>query len=229
MAVGCSHGIYADPLAVDAVAKFRESFNPHEMIHLGDFTDMSPFMGGAGGEGDPIKPDLMGGIEFLNRLRCTVVLAGNHEARLWRDRHSHNQLRAMAAQTSIEAIEVACLKLHAQLIPYSGVWQVYQLANYKFTHGTIYNENSARDMAEMYGNVIFAHTHKASIQMGRTYNAAQGISVGTLTRKGAMEYANTRRSTLGWSQGFVYGEYTDNSLYPTLHIHDGTDQWKLPL
>jgi len=44
---------------------------------------------------------------------------------------------------------VACLKLHAQLIPYSGVWQVYPLANYTFTHGTIYNENSARDMAEM--------------------------------------------------------------------------------
>lgn len=60
MAVGCSHGIYADPLAVEAVLRFREQYRPHEVIHLGDFTDMSPFMGGSNGEGDAIKPDLMG-------------------------------------------------------------------------------------------------------------------------------------------------------------------------
>jgi predicted phosphodiesterase len=229
MAVGCSHGIYADPLAVEAVLRFREQYRPHEVIHLGDFTDMSAFMGGANGEGDKIKPDLMGGIEFLNNLQCTTVLCGNHEARLWRDRNSNNELRAMAAETSIEAIEAACLKLHANLIPYTGVWQAYKLANYTFTHGTIYNENSARDMAGVYGNVIFAHTHKASIQAGRTFTPSLGISVGTLTRRGAMEYANTRISTLAWSQGFVYGEYNELSLHPKLHIHDFSDTWKLPL
>jgi predicted phosphodiesterase len=228
MAVGCSHGIYADPLATEAVLRFREQYAPHEMIHLGDFTDMSPFMGGAGGDGDPIKPDLQGGVEFLTQLQATTILCGNHEARLWRDRLSHNQLKALAAETCIEAIEVTALKLHARLIPYIGVFQAFQLGDYKFTHGTIYNENSARDMAETYGNVIFAHTHKASIQAGRTFHPTRGISVGTLTRRGAMEYANTRKSTLAWSQGFVYGEYCDNSLQPTLHIHDGTDTWKLP-
>jgi hypothetical protein len=113
-------------------------------------------------------------------------------------------------------------------IPYTGVWQVYKLGNYTFTHGTIYNENSARDMAEMYGNVIFAHTHKTMQQVGRRIDSPIGISVGTLTRRGAMDYANTRRSTLGWSQGFVFGEYDDNSLHPTLHTHDNGEQWHLP-
>ena len=229
VAVGCSPGIYADPKALAAVERFVKGYKPTEVIHLGDFTDMSAFMGGSNGEGDPIKPDLLGGIEFLQRIKATRILCGNHEARLWRDRHSHNQLRAMAAQTTIEAIEATALKLHAQLYPYTGIWQAVPLGNFVFTHGTIYNENSARDMAEIYGNVIFAHTHKASIQAARTFRQAIGISVGTLTKRGAMEYANTRRSTLAWSQGFAYGEYCENELHPQLHIHDGGDKWKLPL
>ena len=229
MAVGCSHGIYADPVALDAVLRFIDGYKPQERIHLGDFTDMSAFMGGANGEGDPIKPDLDGGVDFLNKMRATQILCGNHEARLWRDRRSHNQLRAMAAEASIEAIETTALKLHAQLYPYTGIFQACKLANFIFTHGTIYNENSCRDMAEIYGNVIFAHTHKASIQTGRTFRKSIGISVGTLTRRGAMEYANTRRSTLGWSQAFVFGEYCDTEMHPQLHVHDGGAQWKLPL
>lgn len=229
VAVGCSHGIYADPKAIDAVLRFIEAYKPHERIHLGDFTDMSPFMGGSDGEGDPIKPDLLGGIAFLEQMRATRVLCGNHEARLWRDRHSSNELRVLAAETAIEAIETAALKLHAQLYLYTGVFQAFMLSNYLFTHGTIYNENAARDMAETYGNVVFAHTHKASVQMGRTFRPSRGISVGTLTRRGAMEYANTRKSTLAWSQGFVYGEYCDTEMHPILHVHDGSDQWKLPL
>ena len=230
MAVGCSHGIYADPVALEAVLEFRDKYDPHEVIHLGDFTDMSAFMGGTDGHGDPIKPDLLGGLGFLERYRPTTVLCGNHEARLWRDMNSSNELRVNAAENAITAIETTCLKLQARLIPYTGVWQAYPLANYKFTHGTIYNENACRDMAGVYGNVIFAHTHKASQQAGRTYHPSMGISVGTLTRRGAMEYANTRISTLAWSQAFVYGEYNENALYPTLHIHDiSQPTWKLPL
>jgi len=227
MAVGCSHGVYADTKALEAVLRFKDDFKPDTTIHLGDFTDMSPFMGSGSGDGDPIQADLDGGIEFLKRYEPNVVLCGNHEYRLWRDIHSRNEIKAFAAEKAVEEIETACLKLHAFLIPYTGVWQVFKLANYTFTHGTIYNENSARDMAEIYGNVIFAHTHKASQQVGRRIDAPLGISVGTLTKRGAMEYANTRRSTLAWSQGFVYGEYTDDKLYPTLYIHDGSEQWKI--
>lgn len=229
MAVGCSHGIYADPKALEAVLKFKKSFKPDMAIHLGDFTDMSPFMGSAGGgDGDPIQADLDGGINFLKKYEANVVLCGNHEARLWRDRYSGNEIKAYAAEKAIEEIETTCLKLQALLIPYTGVWQVFKMANYTFTHGTVYNENSARDMAEIYGNVIFAHTHKASQQVGRRIDSPLGISVGTLTKRGAMDYANTRRSTLAWSQAFVYGEYTDEKLFPTLHIHDGSsDQWKI--
>ena len=228
MAVGCSHGIYADPKAIQAILRFKDWFKPHTIIHLGDFTDMSAHMGSSDGEGDAIAPDLDGGLEFIRMLEANVVLEGNHEARLRRDLRSSNQLRVRAAETSLEEIQATCLKQHALYVPYTGVWQCHRIANYTFTHGTIYNENSARDMAEMYGNVIFAHTHKTMQQVGRRIDSPIGISVGTLTKRGAMDYANTRRSTLGWSQGFAWGEYNDNSLYPNLHTHDNGEQWHLP-
>jgi len=229
LALGCSHGIYADPLAIEAVLKFRKNFKPHEVIHLGDFCDMSPFMGSSdNGKGDPIKPDLLGGIEFLKQLEPTHILAGNHEARLWRDLQSTNELKVFTAEACIEAITTTALKLHATFTPYTGVWQAVKLGNFTFTHGTVYNENSARDMAEMYGNVIFAHTHKPSLQNGRRIDHPVGISVGTLTKRGALEYANIRRATLAWGQGFVYGEYTDDKLYPRLFTHDYSDKWNLP-
>ena len=228
MVVGCSHGIYADPQALDAVHRFKQAYKPHKVYHLGDFIDLSAFMGGSNGEGDRVRPDLDGGIEFLKRMEFTDVLAGNHEARLWRDLKSANELKVLAAETAIEEIETTCLKLHANLYPYSGIWQAVRLANWLLTHGTIYNENSARDMAEMYGNVMFAHTHKPMVQTGRRFDQPIGMSVGTLTRRGAMEYANTRRSTLGWGQAFIYGEYNDDKAYPQIHIHDGGPEWKLP-
>lgn len=227
MALGCSHGNFADPEAIAAVLKFKKDFKPHRVIHLGDFIDLSAFMGGTDGEGEKVRPDLDAGLDFLRDLEPTDVLSGNHEDRLWRDLKSRNELRVLAAETAIEEIETTVLKLHAQLYPYSGVWQRMQIANYMFTHGTVYGENAPRDMAEMYGNVIFAHTHKTGQMTGRRIDCPQGISVGTLTRKGAMDYAKNRRATLSWSQGIVYGEYNDTHLHPILHSQNPDSKWRI--
>lgn len=45
-----------------------------------------------------------------------------------------------------------------------------------------------------------------------------------------MDYANTRRATFAWSQGMVFGYYTDEKLIPWVHEqpHD-QDEWILPL
>lgn len=61
MAVGCSHGMYADPKAIEGVLKFKERFKPNMTVHLGDFVDMTPFMSSARGKGDAVEPDIGGG------------------------------------------------------------------------------------------------------------------------------------------------------------------------
>lgn len=230
MAVGCSHGMYADPKAIEGVLKFKERWRPHCTVHLGDFVDMTPFMSSARGKGDAVEPDIGGGLKFLDQLRPNVVLAGNHEVRLWREAASDDEVYSGYALRLINDITEHCRKRKALFIEYTGIWQAFQLANYKFTHGTVYGENAPRDMAEMYGNVIFAHTHKVGRMTGRRDDTPTGISVGTLTRRGAMDYANTRRATFAWSQGMAFGYYNDEQLIPWVHEQpQGQDEWILPV
>jgi hypothetical protein len=116
-------------------------------------------------------------------------------------------------------------------IPYDGVFQRLVIGNVTFTHGTIYNENSARDMAEMYGGqVIFAHTHRAQIGEGRTFQESTGYCVGTLTRRGEMDYAKCRRATFGWRQGLVFGEIgpKDSAIW-LLTRNEFQKEWRLPI
>lgn len=230
MAVGCSHGVYADPNAVAGVLKFREQWKPDTTIHLGDFIDMSPFMSSAKGKGDPIEPDITNGLGFLNQYRPNIILNGNHEVRLWKEALSNDEVYSGYAIRLINDIKQTANKLNATLIDYTGIWQSYKLADYTFTHGTIYGEQVCRDMAEIYGNVIFAHTHKVGMAVGRRTDTPKGICVGTLTKRGALEYANTRRATFAWSQGMTWGVYNENKLIPWLHEqpHDIPD-WVLPI
>jgi len=236
LAVGCSHGLYADPKAIAAVLKFREAYKPDACVHLGDFTDLSCFMASASlqAQAEAPQPDVDGGLDFLDKLKPTLVFCGNHEDRLWRLQHSPNAIIAHAAYDIVKQIASTCHKLRAELVPYDGVFQQRQIGNVTLTHGTIYNENSPRDMAEMYGNVIFAHTHKVGAMKGRRVDCPTGYCVGTLTKKGALEYAKTRRSTLAWSQGFVWGFYCEGKTggQSVLWLHEqpaNQAEWVLPL
>ena len=234
LAVSCSHGKYADPTALDAVLKMRDKWKPEICVHLGDWCDTTAFRSGAAGtsdEAEPVAPDIDGGIAFLQQLRPTHVLDGNHEDRIPRMLHSTNALVAYAASKATEYIDKAFLKIGCRRIPYDGVFQKYVVGDVTFTHGTIYNENSARDMAEMYGGkVIFGHTHRSQMGEGRTIKESTGFCVGTLTRRGSMEYSKSRRATLGWRQGLVYGEIGAKDSAVWLATRGEFDkEWRLPV
>lgn len=236
MAVGCSHGPFIDPLAKDAVVKFRKKWirsgKGDRVVHLGDFTDMSAFMSSAkaDGGGDPIKPDITAGLAFLDELKITDALGGNHEARLWREMSSKNEIVSYAATHLVETILTRVKRMGATFSPYNGVFQALRIGNYDWMHGTMYGENATRDHAEAFGNCVHAHTHRAGVSKGRRSDNPTGFSVGTLTKQGAMEYANTRRATLSWSQGFVWGEYCDDLCVLWLHEQPSTStEWRLPV
>lgn len=229
-AVGCSHGHLADPIALDSVTAFVRAFKPDVFEHLGDFTDLSPMMGGGAGQGDPMGPDIDAGLEFLERIHAAakgiklVVHEGNHEARLRRLAQSSNEVVAECARLLLDKIEAAARRLRSEYIPYKGIWSGHRLGNALLTHGTIFNENACRDMAEMYCKdgvsiVVSAHTHCPGMAVGRRDDMPLGINVGTLTRRACMDYANTRRKTLSWGQAIVYGEFCDDLLIPTLYVH----------
>jgi len=232
--IAVKHGKYADPTAIEAVLTMREKWNPQICVHLGDWCDTTAFRSGAVGtsdESEPVAPDIDGGIAFLKQYRPTHVLDGNHEDRIPRLLNSNNALIAYAANQATNYIDESFVKIGCRRIPYTGVFQRLVVGNVTFTHGTIYNENSARDMAEMYGgHVIFGHTHRAQIGEGRTIKESTGYCVGTLTRRGEMDYAKCRRATLGWRQGIAYGEIgpKDSAVW-LITRGEFNQEWRLPL
>jgi predicted phosphodiesterase len=234
ISVGCSHGKYADPSAVEAVLNMCDKWNPEIRVHLGDWCDTTAFRSGAAGssdESEPVAPDIDGGIAFLKKFRPTHVLDGNHEDRIPRMLNHRNALIAYAAQQATNFIDESFVKIGCRRIPYDGVFQRLVIGDVTFTHGTIYNENSARDMAEIYGGkVVFAHTHRAQIGEGRTIKESTGYCVGTLTRRGKMDYAKERRATLAWRQGIVYGEIgpKDSAVW-LLSRGEFQSEWMLPI
>lgn len=234
LAVGCSHGKYADPTALDAVYKMRDAWKPEEIIHLGDWCDTTAWRGGASGTSDerePVRPDIDGGLAFLKELGATIALDGNHEDRIQHKKNDRSAIVQCCAEHIDQHIDEWFQKIKCRRIPYNGVFQKWMLGDVTFTHGTIYNENSARDMAEVYGGkVVFAHTHRSQMAEGRTIEESTGYCVGTLTSRGSMEYAKVRRATLGWRQGMVYGEVgpKDSAVW-LISRGEFAKEWRLPV
>lgn len=229
---GCSHGDMIDPEAESAVLSLRDRWKPDFVCHLGDAYDTAAFRSGAKGgtdDGTPIGPDMDAGTKFLRALRPNVFLLGNHEDRLWRMRTHPSAIVAECASLMVRHIEKECRRLKCQMIEYGGWFNRYRLANYELMHGAVFNEMAARDHAESVGNVIFAHTHRAAMAKGRRIDEPTGICVGTLTKKENMDYAKTRRATLGWSQGVVIAEFTEEEMVPWLLERPKSGEWRLPV
>ncbi len=235
MAVGCSHGHLADPNALKAVLKFKKAFKPDRVFHLGDLTDQTAFRTGAGGTRDEsvsITDDLRHGIDFLHALEPTDFLIGNHEARLWRLADHHNVIIARAANSVIEEIRQATVKLHCRFVDHYDINRSWvQLGDTKLMHGFQYSEMALRDTAEHFGKCIIAHLHVAGMAAGRRSDHPVGYCVGTLANVPSMHYASTNRSTSRWSHGFCFGEYSDTQCHVNLSQCQQNEAatWRLPV
>ena len=222
---------------------FKSRFSPHTILHLGDFIDLSALMGngiGSGSDGDEVTPDIDTGLMHLRELmdgcKNPYVLCGNHEDRAWKLTHSKNSVTSYCAHKIVSAIEDTTKKLKARLIPYSGIEQIVDIADIGFTHGTCYGESAARDMAEQYCNgtrrkIVMGHTHRVAIQNARTYHGGTCYNIGTLTSRGALEYAKNRRSTFSWCQAWCWGEYCESLNQSSLQItqRGRGEAWRMPI
>lgn len=231
MAVGCSHGNLISTAAEEAVLKFRKSYKPHFVAHLGDAVDTAAFRSGAKGTNDEsvaVAPDVDSGLDFIRKLRPDVYLQGNHEDRLWKLANHHNAIVAGLAQEVIGEIRSLCKSLNCKIVPYE-YDQGFRLGNYLLMHGWYYNEMAARDHAEAFGNVIFCHTHRIAMSKGRRADSPTGVNAGCLIDISTATYAKARRATLAWSNGFAFGEYCDDKLVVWLHEQpQGCSEWILP-
>lgn len=224
----------ADPRALRAILRFKAAWKPDFTFHLGDAIDTAAYHSGAAGgkdQGADSRTDMAMGLDFVQRLEPQLWFMGNHEDRLFSLSRHWNAIVKDAALSLVKAIEDRATELGCAIVPYRGCHAdgFRMLGDYRLTHGYIYNENACRDMAEAHGSVIFAHTHRAGMAVGRRGDEARGICVGTLSDIPAMDYAKCRRATLSWSQGFVWGEYCADRCVPNLFIQPkGMKEWRLP-
>jgi len=237
--VGCSHGIYADPVALDNSLGFAKRFQPHLVGHLGDFVDMACFRSGANGtadEGMDPQEDFDAGKDYVSRLfnaspkiKERVLFLGNHEDRLWSLANNPNQRIAFAAATGVNEIRDLAKGHKAELVDYGIHRGFRRFGDTTFLHGFWFNENALRDTAESFGKVCMAHIHRATIATGRRADHPTGYCVGTLSNIPAMSYAKARRATQSWSQGWVYGEYCSDETVLWLVERAQGKEWRLPL
>ena len=233
--VGCSHGYLADPKALATVLKFNKTFKPQIRAHLGDFTDQTAFRSGAHDGPDQtvsIADDIAHGLNFLKEYAPTHLINGNHEDRLWKLAEHHNEIVARAAGSVITEIKdfVSRNKVkYVETYDINSSW--IEIGNYKILHGFMFNEQALRDHTEAYGNIVMAHTHKAGIVYGRRSDHPTGFCVGTLANIPGMAYAKTRRATMSWSHGFVFGETNGKTTHLQLCSAPQNQEggWRLPI
>lgn len=233
LAVGCTHGELIDPVYEQAIFEFKKRFKPTRIFHLGDWCDTAALRAGSKGTDDesrPISPDIERGLQFLEQLGVTDCSMGNHDERPWRFLKSPSSREKELGQMFVKKIDQEMKRLGINWVSSWSIRHWIWAYGFKWMHGYILTENSARDHAEAHGNVVFAHTHTTMLQKGRRDDNPTGICVGTGTRMAEMDYAKTRRKTLSWSQGFAYGEGCGNEMgWIQLHENGQKKEWRLPV
>lgn len=249
LVVGCIHSTRACPVAVKSIVDFILRWKPHVVVVNGDLLDLEAFMGSVKDRDDvePVADDVDEGIRILNLIAnaCLEVGAylvfneGNHEARLWRAISGNNEAAAFAAFRIQSEMKSVVSRAGGTYVEYRGIWTGYLLGEtLLITHGSVFNVNAARDMAQAYARggistVIFNHTHSPGWAIGNRDDAPMGINAGTLQRRASplASYAAGRLKTFSWMPGCAFGEFADDVAVPSLYVHplalEG-QPWRLP-
>ena len=228
--LGCSHAEHINQEAWDWAMKIRHSLKNPFVVHLGDYTDTTAFMGNAGHNalGSPIGPDIEKGLAHLTEMEPSAVINGNHDQRPY-DFLDHPDAKiAYAAKQVVAMMEnhIAGLGVKAENhIMYEGIQSILRLGPAALTHGTIYGQNAVVKMAEMYGTefvrfVFFVHTHVCKIATSATYFPCTAFNIGSMIMPKEAKYAGRRPNTFAWQNACVSGEYCEDRLEPVLHLFD---------
>jgi len=234
MAVGCSHGHYADKQLLKEVLAFKARWKPEQVLHLGDAIDLACFRTGAIGTKDESTDptaDIESGLNFLSNLEPTVYFLGNHEARLTQ---LMNHPRAIVSALASRVYDQIVSRVSCEIVPYNFQSGWRQLGDALFGHGYMCNENAVRDHAEAVcgdgaTKVVIAHMHRVAQAEGRNRSHPTGYCVGWLGDPSKTEYAANRRATTSWSRGFAWGEYCDDETVIWLAKETRQGKFRLPV
>jgi hypothetical protein len=218
------HGDQAHGPTANALFRFTRDFNPHDRIVGGDIWDMRPFRAKASTEEkrESVTADFDAGYEFIEQWRPSHVILGNHDIRLWRHAAPLNGPVSDLARIMVGRVDGLLGRLRSVRRPYHKRDGVLTLGKLNFLHGFYGGEGACKKMASIYGPCIFGHIHSSSKFNSPSYVGRREAWSSPSICKTDMEYNEATPSTLGYSNGWMYGVYDDKSYHvQTAEVIDG--------
>lgn len=201
-----SHGRLMDESANAAFFKFVKLWEPHIRIAGGDHFDFAQLRKKADAyeKRDSMAQDIAAGTQWLEEFRPNYWMLGNHEARLWDLAEQAEGIVADYAKMGVERLECMAEKMKCRIYPYERRRGVLHMGSLKFVHGYLLGITAARRHAQIYGSVVFGHTHDIQMQTIEGIEPRAGFATGCLC-KTEMGYNRAQAGTLKWECGFAYG------------------------
>jgi hypothetical protein len=234
VAVGDNHGDKCDPIAFEGFKQFLKEFKPQHRVHLGDCFDFRSLRRGVSSNDneshESLYEDVESGIEFIEAMKPTVFLYGNHEDRLAQlyNNSSSGVVRDYAndldQKIKSNLKTLGCKKIY----PYHADLGVHRIGPISFVHGYTCNRYAIEEHATHYGTaggaVIMGHIHRIGSANAKKHGGVVGFSGGCMCLKKEMEYAKNRLATSQWGLGWTYGVIEGNE-WKVWQAHRFNDGW----
>ena len=204
------HGDKLDQQAVRVFGKFVDSYKPDIRIFGGDLWDFRAWRKGADDNErrERVRADFDAGMEFLRWYKPHYITLGNHDVRLW-DQLENSGPLADFAEGLIGEFNTLARKLKTRVLPFDKRNGVLRLGKMKFAHGFFNGINSARQMAQAFGSIMFGHGHAIDVASSPSDDRRAARMVGCLCQLD-FRYNRAHVAALRQAHGWGYGLLFDN-------------------
>ncbi len=200
------HGVYQDKEANRAFFKFIENWRPEIRVAGGDIWDFKQLRRGADAHERRalMAQDVSEGKLWMEKLKPTHFLRGNHDERLWDLSEQGEGIVQDYAKLIVRDLEKVVQQMGCIMYPYNKRDGVMKLGSLKIIHGYRCGISAARMSAKTYGSVLMGHIHQVQMSTIEGIEQRTGFASGCLAQLD-MTYNRAQEGALTHEHGFAYG------------------------
>lgn len=212
VAAGDVHGDESDPQALKCLFSFMRDYKPDLTVCVGDVWDFRAIRKNCDVDTEQSQSmieDWEAGKDFFKKFFSfgseRVFLRGNHDERIYDLRlNASSGLKRDYARQGIESIEEMCKKQRVRMLPYDSKEGIYKCGSLSFVHGYGHNMHGSKQHSDVYGNVLFGHTHAIDYFRSVSTDVREGWNIGCLSNL-SPSYNRNQMRRLRWQHGWAFG------------------------
>lgn len=223
------HGDKQDAKANKVFFKFVKQYKPEIRICGGDLWDFRPLRTKASAEEkrESMQADYEAGKQWLEELKATHFVRGNHDERLWDLSIKNDGILSDYAKQAIDRICSLTRSLGCKMLPYDKREGVLRVGDLSVVHGFTTGIYAARNTALVYGNVICGHGHTIQHHSIPGITDRAGWMGGCLCQL-SMDYNRAHLQSLSHRHGWIYGVIGSRGGFRVWQAEEDQGQWILP-